>query len=124
MFVQASGKLREDAYFALGTAAHVLGFSLEAEASYAEILKENPENADVRCANAELLLDLGKVLEAEKEYKKILETCSTHVKTNSGYAYLLAEHGYTKEAEEYYSTALAVDPNYVPARGGVRKLAF
>ena len=41
-FIRASEKLREDACFALGIAAHVLGFSLEAEASYLEILKENP----------------------------------------------------------------------------------
>ena len=99
-FIQASGKLREDACFALGTAAHVLGFSQEAEASYLEVLKENPENADVRCAYAELLLELGKIQEAEKEYKKVLETFSMHVKANAGYAYLLAEYGYVREAEE------------------------
>jgi len=123
-FVQASGKLREDACFALGTAAHVLGFSPEAEASYLEILKENPAEKNVKCEYAELLLELGKIQEAEKEYKEVLETSPMHVKANAGYAYLLAEYGYTREAEEYYSRALAVDPDYTPARGGYANLLF
>ena len=93
--MRASGKLREDSCYALGTAAHVLGFSPEAEASYLEVLKENPENADARCAYAELLLELGKIQEAENEYKTVLETSPENVKANAGYAYLLTEYGYS-----------------------------
>ena len=87
--MQASGKLREDSCYALGTAAHVLGFSPEAEASYREILSENPGNADVRCAYAELLLELGRIQNAENEYKTVLETSPENVKANAGYAYLV-----------------------------------
>ncbi|KKH94979.1 hypothetical protein EO95_01515, partial [Methanosarcina sp. 1.H.T.1A.1] len=105
--MQASGKLREDSCYALGIAAHVLGFSPEAEASYLEVLNENPENADVRCAYSELLLELGRVQEAENEYKTVLETSPENVKANTGYAYLLAEYGHVDEAEECYSRALA-----------------
>ena len=47
-FVQASGKLRGDACLTLGIAAHVLGFSHEAEASYLEVLKENPTDENVK----------------------------------------------------------------------------
>ena len=85
-FIRASGKLREEACFALGTAAHILGFSLEAEASYLEALTENPENGNVRCAYAELLLELGRTEAADKEYQKVLEASPEHVsnKTNSG----------------------------------------
>ena len=122
--IQASGKLREAACFALGTAAHVLGFCLEAKKSYLEVLKDNPENGDVRCAYAELLLDLGKTEDAEKEYKTVLGFSPEHVKANAGYAYLLNEYGCASEAEEHYSRALAVDPNYVPARGGYANLLF
>jgi len=82
--MQASGKLREGACFALGTAAHVLGLCSEAEASYLEVLKDNPENGDVRCAYAELLLELGKTEDAEKEYKTVLGFSPEHVKANTG----------------------------------------
>ena len=123
-FLRTSGKLHEDACFTLGTAAHVLGFPLEAEASYLEVLKENPDYADARCAYAELILDTGKVQEAEDEYKNVLETFPMHVKANAGYAYILTDYGYIREAEECYSKALSVDPYYVPARGGYANLLF
>ena len=123
-FTRASGKLREDACFALGTAAHVLGFFPETKASYLEALKENPENGDVRCAYAEFLLELGKTEDAEKEYKTVLKASPQHVKANAGYAHLLTDYGYVREAEEYYLRALTVDPDYVPARGGYANLLF
>ena len=123
-FSKACGRIREEACVAMSTAAHVMGFSLETEASYLEILKETPDNADVRCVYADLLFELKKIQEAEKEYKMILKTFPTHLKANTGYAYLLAEYGYTREAEEYYSRALNVDPNYVLARGGYANLLF
>lgn len=80
---QASGKLREDSCYALGTAAHLLGFSPEAEASYLEVLKENPGNADARCAYAELLLELGRIEDAENEYKTVLENSPEHAYNDS-----------------------------------------
>lgn len=123
-YVKASGKLREEACFVLGTAAHILGFSLEAEASYLEALKESPENEDVRCAYAELLLELGRIGAADKEYKKVLEASPEHAKANAGYACLLTEYGYVREAEEHYSKALKANPDYVPARGGYANLLF
>jgi len=73
-FSKACGRIREEACVVMGTAAHVMGFSLETETSYIEILKETPDNADVRCAYAELLFELKKIQEAEKEYKTILKT--------------------------------------------------
>lgn len=99
----------------------------QAKHYYKEILRHNPNNADVLCNLASLLMDMNDVNNAEINYRKTLNVDENHSSALYNLASLLQDRNSNNnndinEAKELYQKLLIMEPNSIDALANLGSL--
>ncbi|MDO8653798.1 MAG: tetratricopeptide repeat protein [Undibacterium sp.] len=108
-----------DSYYNLGVAFQGLYQSNEAEVSYRQALKINPEYADALSNLGTILKDKGLLVDAAVCYRQALKIKPAFADGHSNLGNILKEQGLPKEAEASYRRALEIRPDFAEAHSNL-----
>jgi len=91
----------------------------EAQASYVQALKVDPDYADAHYNLGVVLQDLGRMSEAGASYVRALKLNPQLAKAQNNLGIVLQDLGRTSEAEASYRRALEIDPGYADAHSNL-----
>ncbi|HSF42220.1 MAG TPA: alkaline phosphatase family protein [Thermoanaerobaculia bacterium] len=94
----------------------------QAEALYAKLVAENPEDAALHASYAGVLGALGRSAEAREHLEKALALDPLNAEAHHNLAVLYERAGERERAVEEYRKALRYDPRYEPSRDALVRL--
>jgi tetratricopeptide (TPR) repeat protein len=110
-----------NAFVQLGQAHAALGQFEDAESGYRRALEIEPRDVTGRIGLANLLADTKRHADAIEQYNVVLSIASRDVLAWSNLAGAYAETGNYDQAIRCYGQALSIDPDFAPARTGLRR---